>query len=200
MNSLSMPRIKSFGAFALTVALAACANQQAPAEAALKAAQTAFSTVSADLQKYLPEQGRSMQDALASAQAALTKGDYQQAIAQAQGVTAQVTNIGPAIAAKKMELAAAWAPLMGTVPRMVDALKSRVEMLGKSGHLPAGVTKEALEGAKAGVAAAAQSWSEAAAAAISGDMASATAKGKDVRTKLLDLMASLKMQTPGGGK
>ena len=195
-----MSHVKSLAAFVFTIALASCANQQAPAEAALKAAQTAFSTVSADLQKYLPEQGRAMQDALASAQAALTKGDYQAATTQAQGVTAQVTNIGSAIAAKKMELTAAWAPLMGTVPRLVEGLRNKVETLAKSGHLPAGVTKETLETAKAGVAAATQRWSEAAAAAASGDLATATAKAKDVRAKVMDLMTSLKMPMPGGGK
>jgi hypothetical protein len=193
-----MQRINFLTAVVFAIALTACANQQAPAEAALQAARNAFSAVSGETQKYLPDQARSMQDALASAQAALTKGDYQTAITQAQGVTAQVASLSTAISAKKMQLATMWAPLMGTVPRLVAGLKSRVEALGKSGQLPAGVTKKTLETARTGLAAATQGWSEAAAAAAGGDLATATAKAKDVRAKVIDLMKSLGMQVPGG--
>jgi hypothetical protein len=69
-----MRRISLLRGLALAaVVAAACSNQKAPAEAALKSAQDAYSAVRTDAEKYVPEQARAIQDGLASAQAALAK-------------------------------------------------------------------------------------------------------------------------------
>jgi hypothetical protein len=180
------------------VALAGCANQKAPAEAAIKTAQDSFNAVSVDAQKYVPDQARAIQDALTSAQTAATNGDYAAALTQAQALPAQISALGPAIAARKTALSAEWTSLSASVPAMLDALKTRVATLTKTRRLPTGVTKDAVDNAEAGLANATQSWAEAAAASASGDLATAMEKASAVKTKLTDLMASINMPMPAG--
>ena len=59
-----MRRLLSLSALALIVAVAACASQKEPADAAIKSAQSAFSAVSAEAQKYVPDQAKAVQDGL----------------------------------------------------------------------------------------------------------------------------------------
>jgi hypothetical protein len=50
------------------------------------------------------------------------------------------------------------------LPKMIEAAKSRVDILSKSKKLPANVTKEKFDAAKADMAAATQGWTDAMAA------------------------------------
>jgi len=193
-----MRMLSSVGALALVIALTACSSQQEPAQAALKTAQDAFSAVSAEAQKYVPDQARTVQASLTAAQDAFTKGDYAAALTQAQALPAQITALGSAISAKKAELTTAWTGMAAGVPKLMDALKSRVDVLSKSKALPKGITKETFDGAKSGLASATQTWSDAMTAAGSGDMASAVTKGNDVKSQLVAIMRSLNMQVPAG--
>jgi len=193
-----MRTLSSLGALALVVALAACSSQQEPAQAALKTAQDAYGAVSAEAQRYVPDQARTVQASLTAAQDAFTKGDYAAALTQAQALPAQITALGTAISAKKAELTTAWTGMAAGVPKLVDAVKRRVDVLGKSKHLPAGITKETFDNAKTGLASATQTWSDATAAAGNGDLVSAMAKANDVKTQVVGIMKSLKMQVPAG--
>ena len=64
------------------------------------------------------------------------------------------------------------------LPKMIEAAKSRVGILSKSKKLPANVTKEKFDAAKADLAAAAQGWTDAMAAYSGGGIADAVAKAK----------------------
>jgi hypothetical protein len=115
---------------------------------------------------------------------------------QAQSLTTQISALGGAIAAKKAELTKAWTTMESGVPKLVEAVKSRVDVLGKSRSLPAGITKETLNNAKAGLATASQTWSEATSAASVGDVATAVARARSVQASVVNLMQSLNMQVP----
>jgi hypothetical protein len=67
-----------------------------------------------------------------------------------------------------------------------------------SKHLPTGLTLATVDAAKAGDASASQAWSQATAAAQSGDMATATATGTAIKAQVIGLMKSLNMQLPAG--
>ena len=90
------------------VSMIACGNSKALSDAALKTATDAYAAVSADAQKYVPDQAKTVQDAIAGAQAASAKGDYAAALDQAKGIPAKVTDLSAAIAAKKSELTKSW--------------------------------------------------------------------------------------------
>jgi len=182
----------------LVVAIAACASQKAPAEAAIKSAQDAFSKVSAEAQKYVPDQAKAVQDALAAAQTAFNNGDYASALTQAQALPARITALSGAISAKKAELTTQWDTMSAGIPKLLDALKSRVDVLSKSKSLPKGITKQTVDAAQSGLASATETWQAATSAASSGDLATAVRQANDVKTRVVDLMKSLNMTIPPG--
>ena len=65
---------------------------------------------------------------------------------------------------------------------------------------PAGLDKDKLEGAKAGLASLNQSWTEASGAAKSGNMSDAIAKGQAAKAKAVEVMTALNMQVPEAAK
>jgi hypothetical protein len=183
---------------ALAIGVAACENQKAPAEAAVKAAQDSFAPISAEARKYVPDQASAVQASITSAQDALSKSDYAAALTKAQAIPAQISALGPAIAAKKTQLTSQWTTLEAGVPKLLEALRSRVEMLSKSKSLPKGIDKLTLDNAKSGLASATITWDEAVKSAASGDVATAVSNVSIMRTRITDFMRSLNMQVPPG--
>ena len=83
---------------------------------------------------------------------------------------------------------------------MIDAVKSRVDILPKSKKLPANVTKEKFETAKADLAAATQGWTDAMAAYSGGNVADAVAKANPVKQKTVEALEALGMPVPPAAK
>ena len=193
-----MRRVLSLGVFVLVVAIAACASQKEPADAAIKGAQSAFSAVSAEAQKYVPDQAKGVQDALTAAQTAFNNGDYAGALTQAQGLPARITALSAAISSKKAELTTQWGTMSAGIPKVIETLKTRVDNLSKSKGLPKGMTKDTVTAAQSGLASATQTWQSATSAASSGDLATAMRQANDVKARLVDLLKSLNMPVPAG--
>jgi len=189
-------------AIALCCTVALCVGcgdaQKVPAETAIKTASDAYAPIKSDAQKYVPDQAKTLENALASAQSAADKKEYTSALDQARGLPAMVTSIGAAIAAKKTELSGAWTAISTSVTPMLVALTSRVDMLTKSKGTPAGVTKDAVEQAKTDAKDAKDGWDDAMSAAAKGDFAAAMAKANAVKAKVTAAMTALKMQIPKG--
>ncbi len=177
-------------------AIMGCASQKVPAEAAIKAADTAFGAVQAEANKYVPDQAKAISDAIASAKDAVAKGDYQAALTTAQGLPAKITDLTNAVAAKKTELTATWTGLSAALPGVVQAIESRIGVLSKSKKLPAGLDKTKFEDAKTGLAAATATWTEATTAFGSGNLTDAIAKAQTVKAKAVEVMGLLNMQVP----
>lgn len=171
------------------VALVAC-SQKGPAEAALTAAQTAVDGVKADAAKYVPDQARSLSAAMADARAAFDKGDYKAALDAANAIPAKAKDVATAAAAKKDELAKAWASY-ADVPAMVDQIKAKVDALGAMKKLPKDMDKAKLEAARASLADITKGMGEAMEASKAGNMADAVAKGSAIKAKVTELMATL---------
>jgi hypothetical protein len=184
----------------LVVAMAACASQKAPAEAAVKAAQDAVTAVAPEAQKYLPDQFRNVQNALSSAQGALAKNDYAAALTQAQAIPGQVGALQAAIADKQLAMTRTWNELNTMVPQLLAALTSRVEILAASKGVPKGLTRETVEAAKTGTESATKMWADASAAVAAGDLATAAAKATETRAQIVSIMQSLNMQIPTAPK
>jgi len=187
------------------VVLVACESaDKAPAAAAITAAQSALDAVRGEAAKWVPDQLASAESALAAARANFEKKDYKAALTGAQDVAAKAKDLGTAAAsaaaAKKAELTQAWDEASAGVPKMAEAIKSRVDILSQSKKLPAGLDKDKLEGAKAGLATLNQSWTEASDAFKSGNMTDAVAKAKAAKTKAVEVMTALNMTVPEGAK
>lgn len=179
------------------LSLVACESaDKAPAAAAIAAAQSTLEGVRGEAAKYFPDQVKSVEAALAAAKANFEKKEYKAALAAAQDVGAKAKELGTAATAKKAELATAWEEMSSGVPKLAEAIKSRVDILSQSKRLPAGLDKAKLDGAKSGLAQVNQSWTEASDAFKSGNVTDAVAKGKAARDKAVEIMTALNMTVP----
>jgi hypothetical protein len=189
-------------ALAAVLLMAGCANQKAPAEQAIAQAQQALDAVRDSAQKYVPDQLQQVSDQLQGLKDSLAKGDYRAVLTGAPTLTSAISSLKDAAEAKKADAEAAlakakdaWGPTSADVPKMVDALQARVDALGKSHKLPKGVTKDGVVAAKAGVDSLKTMWSDASAAAGSGDYTTAMSKAQAVKDKAAEIMKSLGMST-----
>ena len=184
------------GVIVFAVVIVGCANQKAPAEAAIASAETAFGAIQAEAVKYVPDQAKGISDSLAAAKDAVAKGDYKAALETAQALPAKVTELTNAITAKKAELTTAWNGLSAMLPKAVEAIQSRVGMLSKSKALPKGLDKAKFEEAKAGLSEMTAAWGQATSAFSAGDLTAAIANADTVKSKAASVMGLLNMQVP----
>jgi hypothetical protein len=177
-----------------------CSRDKEPAEAALKAAEAAVGAAKAEATKYVPDQVKGVEDALKAAKDAFEKKEYTQALNAAKDIPAKAKELADAAAAKKAELTKSWEEMAAGLPKMVEAIKSRVDTLSKSKKLPKGMNKPKLEGAKAGLGEITKGWTDAENAFKGGNIADALAKGNAVKAKAVEIMTTLGMQVPAGAK
>jgi hypothetical protein len=182
--------------------IVACANQKAPAEQAIANAESALSAIRDMAQKYVPDQVQAVQSQLDALKDSLTKGDYKAVVDGAPALMTAIGSLKDAATAKQAEVEAAaakakdaWGSLGTDVPKMVDAIQSRVDILSKSRHLPKGVTKDSLSAAQSGLASMKSAWSDASSAATSGDYATAASKAQAVKDQATQIMQSLGMSS-----
>ncbi len=180
--------------------IAACQNQRAPAEQAVAAAESSLTNIRDAATHYAPDQLQAVDAQLNSAKDSLSKGDYKAVLAGMPALNTAIANLRDTATAKQQEADAAnakakdaWGPMSTDVPKMVDAISSRVDILSKSHHLPKGVTKDSLAAARSAVDNMKSAWSDASNAATSGDYATAVSKGQGVRDQASQVMHSLGM-------
>ena len=143
---------------------------------------------------------RAVQDALKAAKDSLAKGDYKAALTGSSDVTAKAKALGDAVAAKKVELAKSWESLSGGLPKVVEAIKSRVDILSQSKKLPANLDRASVDSAKSGLEAITKTWSDAQAAFKDGQVTDAITKAKAVKAQAVDVMTKLRMEVPAALK
>ncbi len=175
----------------------ACNSGKAPAEAAMKLAEEAVNGARTEAESLVPDDFKSLSDDLAAAKDAMTKGDYKTALASAQSIQQKANDVLAKAKAKKAELTASWNELSDSVPKMVEALKSRVDILSQSKKLPKGMDKATLTAAQSGLASATAAWGEAQEAFKAGKWTDAIAKATSVKDKATEIMTSLGMQAGG---
>jgi len=181
--------------FGLFVVSCGSGNKEA-ATAAIKAAEDAWNAAKGEVVKYIPDQAKGVEDAIKAAKENFDKGNFDAALASAKAIPDKVKELSAAAAAKKAELAKSWEEMSGGLPKMLEAIKSRLDILSQSKKLPANLDKAKLEGAKGGYEEAAKMWEDAKAAFAGGNAADALAKGKTVKEKAVEVMTALGMQVP----
>jgi hypothetical protein len=182
------------------VLLVGCMSEKAPAEQALASAESALVQIRDMAQKYAPDQLQAVDSQLSSLKDALAKGDYKAVLAGAPALNTAISNLKDAASAKQQEAEEAlakakdaWGPISTEVPKMVDAIQSRVDILSKSHHLPKGVTKDSLAAAKSSLDSMKSAWSDASTAATGGDYSTAMTKAQAVKDQAGQVMKSLGM-------
>ena len=115
-------------------------------------------------------------------------------------MSGQVSALQQTVATKKSEMDSAvaaatqqWQSLAAEVPKMVEAIQSRVDILSQSRKLPKNLTKEAFESAKGGLEAMKIAWAEATAMFGAGNAVDAVTKAQAVKEKGNEVMQVLGM-------
>jgi len=180
----------------------ACMSQKAPAEQAVSSAESALAGLRDGAQKYAPDQLQALDASLAQMKDNLAKGNYKAVVDAVPSFNSGLKSLKETVDQKTQEAAEAiakakdqWDPMSKDVPKMVDAIQSRVDILSKSHHLPKGVTKDSLAAAKSGLDAMKQAWTEAGNAATSGDYTTAVTKAQAVKDQATGIMKSLGMSS-----
>jgi hypothetical protein len=183
-----------------TILFVACANQMEPAKNALDNINASLAAVSADAQKYIPDQLASVQGKVAALTASYEKKDYAAVVTSAPAVLAEVNGLAGAVAAKKDEvlktLGNEWRSLAVSVPQSVTAVQTRIDALSKTKHVPKDID---LTAAKSGLADATSAWEKAQSEFKSGNAADAVTAAKDAQSKLESAAAALKLNLPQTG-
>jgi hypothetical protein len=182
--------------FAMVLMMSGCSSDKGPAEQAIKAAETAIEPLKGEAAKIVPDKVKSLQDALSSAKDKFGKKDYKGALADAQAIPGKVKEVLDAATAKKAELTKAWEDLSQGLPKMVEAIKSRVDILSKSKKLPANLPKEKFDEVKSGLETAMKDWTAAQDSAKAGSLADALAKANSIKEKATQYMQTLGMTAP----
>jgi HEPN domain-containing protein len=180
--------------------LTGCSKVKGQAEAALKAAEKVISEAKPEAEKIVPDQIKALEAALSGAKEKFGKGDYKAALSDAQAIPGKVKDLVASLNAKKDELTKTWSNLDQGIPKMMEAIKSRVGILSKSKKLPANLTKEQFEEAKSGLENALKEWETAKESFKGGMLAEAVTKGNTVKEKAVQILQILGMPVPAAAK
>jgi hypothetical protein len=183
-------------AIALSVAtMTGCADTRRP-EAAITAAEAAIDSVMAEATAYVPDQAQHLKAALASVKEKFSKGDYTAAAGDAKALVDKAKDVGSAATAKRVQLTQSWTRVSVGMPKIIERIKERVDILSQSKNLPADITPETLAAAKSGLDEVTEEWTAAANAYKGGNLADAVAKGRSVKIKAAEVLTMLHMRVP----
>jgi hypothetical protein len=175
----------------LAALLVACARDKEPAEAAIKGASQAIEQIKGEAALYAPDQLKQLEDSLKAAQDNFAKKEYKAALDAASTLGAKAQDVAKAAAAKKAELTKSWDDIVAGVPQMMDAVKSRLDILSKARKLPAGLDKDKLAAVNSGYDEAMKQFQAAKDAAAAGDLNKAIEAGNAIKQKGMDIAATL---------
>jgi hypothetical protein len=177
------------------VMVAACTDAaKAPAEAAMAAAASAVDSLKGEAVKFAPDAVKAVEASYNSAKDLIAKQDYKGALAAAQGIPALAKEALAKAAANKQVLVNAWNEAGGSVTKMVDAAKSRLDILAQSKKLPAGMDKATLEKAQSGLTSIQSGLASAAEQFKAGDYAGALSKANNLKAQGAELLKSIGLQ------
>jgi hypothetical protein len=176
--------------------LISCSGSKGPADIAIKAAETAVNATKAEAAKVAPDQVKSLEDSLAAAKEKFVKGEYKAALEEATALAGKAKEVMAAAKAKKEELTKKWIEISQGLPRMFEDVQGRVDALSKLKKLPASLTKEKFEEAKAGFASVKDEWTKAQESFKNGSFTDAVNVATSVKDKVLKVMEALGMSIP----
>lgn len=170
---------------AIGALLAGCASKEEPARRVVAAAEATLNQVRPQAEKLVPDELQAADSSVAAARDDLANRKYQDVLSAAPKLDEQLQMLKDAVVARQTQNAAAtheWEDLKQEVPKLVDAIQSRVNSLAGS-RLPKDVSKESFESAKSTLGEMKTQWAEANAAFDAGNATEAADKGRNVQAQ-----------------
>lgn len=183
---------------AVTLLFTGCARQKDDATKALAAVESSLSGLKDEGMKYAPIAYQGVESTLATLKDSLAKEDFKSVLAGTPELTKAVDSLKTAIASGKQQFEAAtaeWGSLSADVPKMVEAIQSRVDILSSAKKLPKNLSQASFDSAKSGLDTMKAQWNEASAAFTEGKAAEAVEKAKAVKAKGAEVLAALGMNS-----
>jgi hypothetical protein len=175
--------LRAAGALVLAASLA-CQSGRAPAEAALRLAQTSVDGARGEAQGLLPEEVRSLDEDLAAGRRDLEQGDYKAALAAAQTLQQRSNEVIAHARARRDEMAAQWVSLSAEMPGLIASLMTQIDGYRKSRKAPKGIDARRVREAREQVGAATDAWNAAIEAHRSGNVPGALTRGREAKERL----------------
>jgi uncharacterized protein YoxC len=172
-----------------------CSGKSA-ATAAVATAQTAFDAVKDQAMKVMPEETQKLSDAITTAKTNIDQGKIQEAMEAAKALPEQVKQLADDAAKKKDELTASWNAASAELPKAVEAVEQKVDVLSKTHKLPHGMDAAAFAGIKESLGTMKQTWADAQAQFQSGNLADAMSKVGTLKQSLSSAMTTLGLEVP----
>lgn len=167
-----------------TLLVTACANNKKPADQAITAADSALETTGEDAKRYIPEQYNVVLGKLNALKVAYNNEKYDDVIAGAPAVQADIKGLADAAAAKKEEenqrYSVEWQSLSESVKKVIGAVEAAGEKLENSKKKPEGVD---LVAARRYVLEAQNMWKQAQAAGDTGRYEAAVVNAKKAQQR-----------------
>jgi hypothetical protein len=183
----------------IVLLLAACNSQKQPAEAAFAQAQASVAPVSAELEKYAPEEFAKLTALLDDMKSKLNSRDYAGAVALRAQVMGQLVAASGAAGQRKNELLKQfsndWQTLAASIPQLLAQLNSRENYLQGVGKLPKGVGAEGVQQAKQALIDLDSQWAAAMNAARNRDPESALTKAHEIQKRGAEIGAMIGLKT-----
>ena len=183
-------------AFISTLFLLACSGDNKPAEMAMKAAEEAVNTAKVEAGKYIPDEVKTLEESLASLKEKFAKKDFAAVVTEGQTLAAKAKEVMDSAKLKKEEMTASWTSMSQELPKMVDMMQSKVDLLSQAKKLPADLSTEKFAEAKTGLAALKEEWSKALQNFNAGNVADAVSSGKALKDKAIQIMGILGLAMP----
>jgi len=180
---------------ATALVLGGCASNEEPARQALATAEASLAEIRVDAAQYAPEELQNAESRLAKVKDDLAKNEYKDVLGGATQLTKETAMLKEIVVSKQTQAVAAsheWESLSEEVPKMVQAIESRVDSLSGS-RLPKDVDQESLEAARAALQSMKSLWAEASAAYQAGNAILAADKARMVQAKGEEVIDQLGM-------
>lgn len=175
-----------------------CGRMKNEATEALGKIESSVAALKDEGTKYAPVAYQGVESTLKTLKDSLAKGEYKTVLAGTPELGKAVESLKTAISSGKEQFEAAtteWVMINSDVPKMVEAIQSRVDMLSSSRKLPKNVSQEAFDSAKAGLESMKSTWAEASKAFADGKPGEAAEMGRTVKAKGQEVLASLGMSS-----
>lgn len=176
--------------------LISCSGSKGPAEIAIKAAEEAVNVTKAEAAKIVPDEVKSLEDSLAVVKEKFVQKEYKAALEEATTLATKAKEVLAAAKVKKEELTKKWTELSQGIPQMVTDIQGKLDSLSNVKKLPAKITKEGFEEAKAGFVSLQDDWTKAQASFTSGNFTEAVNMASSLKDKAVKIMESLGMSVP----
>lgn len=181
------------------LALGACNSQKQPAEAAFAQVQASVAPVSAELEKYAPEEFAKLSALLEDMKSKLNSKDYAGVVALRAQVMSQLVAASGAAGKHKNEIlkqfSDEWRSVSASIPQLLAQLNSRVNYLQGGGKLPAGVAAASVQQAKQFLIELDSQWAAAMNSARNRDPETALNKAREIQKRGAEIGAMVGLKT-----